>query len=52
MDRELTLVEHLEELRRRAIVSLSWLAGLSVLSFPAASRVMKALMAPASGSVT
>lgn len=51
MDKELTLVEHLEELRRRIVVSLILVAVISVFAFPFTSRVLTILKAPSSGMI-
>jgi len=51
MDKELTLVEHLEELRRRIIVSLILVTVISVFAFPFTSKVLTILRAPSSGMI-
>jgi sec-independent protein translocase protein TatC len=51
MDKELTFVGHLEELRRRIIISLAALGLASVISLPFASWILKVLKAPASGII-
>lgn len=51
MDRELTLVEHLNELRKRIIISLLALGIATVLSFPLASGLLKIFRLPASGLI-
>jgi len=51
MDKELTLVEHLEELRRRIIVSLVLVIIFSVFAFPFAPRALAILKAPSSGMI-
>ncbi len=51
MDSELTLVEHLNELRKRIIISLISLVISSILSFPFASYVLKILKSPAGGLI-
>ena len=51
MDRELTFVEHLEELRRRIIISLASLVAGSVASLPFAPAILTILKMPASGSI-
>src|SRR3989338_5375646 len=51
MDKELTLVGHLEELRRRIIISLVTFAAASCLAFPLSSRMLAILKAPAAGTI-
>jgi len=51
MERKLTLVEHLEELRKRIIVSLIVLGIGTLLSFPFATYGLKILKLPASGEI-
>ena len=51
MDKELTLVEHLEELRRRIIISLILITAISVFAFPFTPRVLTILKAPSSGMI-
>lgn len=51
MDKPLTLVGHLDELRTRIIVSLVCLGIASALSFPLASHMLKILKLPASGVI-
>lgn len=51
MDKELTFVEHLEELRRRIIMSLILIAAISVFAFPFSSGVLTVLKAPSSGMI-
>ncbi len=51
MDRELTLVEHLAELRKRIIISLFVLLTAAALSFPFTSVVLKIVRLPASGLI-
>ncbi len=51
MDRELTLVEHLNELRARLIKSLIALMIAGMASFPMASGVLKVLKLPAEGLI-
>src|SRR3989338_6003142 len=51
MDRELTLVDHLNELRKRIIVSLIALGVVSVVSLPFATHLLRILKIPASGLI-
>ncbi|MCM8757618.1 MAG: twin-arginine translocase subunit TatC [Candidatus Omnitrophica bacterium] len=51
MDKELTLKEHLEELRRRIIVSLVCLGVATTLSFPFSDYILKVLKFPAKGLI-
>ena len=51
MDKELTLVEHLEELRRRIIISLILVAVISIFAFPFAPKILTILKAPSSGMI-
>lgn len=51
MDKELTLVEHLEELRKRIIISLIFICIISVLAFPFARKVLAILKSPSSGLI-
>ncbi|MFN7169628.1 MAG: twin-arginine translocase subunit TatC [Candidatus Omnitrophota bacterium] len=51
MDKELTLVEHLTELRKRIIISLVSLGLASIISLPFASNLLKILKLPASGLI-
>lgn len=51
MERELTLVEHLNELRKRIILSLVALGIASVVSLPFAVNLLKILKLPASGLI-
>ena len=51
MDRELTLVDHLNELRKRIIVSLIALGVVSVVSLPFATHLLRILKLPASGLI-
>ncbi|MEK6728119.1 MAG: twin-arginine translocase subunit TatC [Candidatus Omnitrophota bacterium] len=51
MDRPLTLVEHLSELRGRIIVSLVALGVTTLLSLPFASHLLKILKYPARGII-
>ncbi len=48
---ELTVVEHLEELRRRIIVAISALIAASCLSFPFASRILTIIQSPSAGLI-
>ncbi len=51
MDRELTLIEHLSELRRRIIISLIFLGLASAISFSFVSPLLSFLKAPAAGAI-
>ncbi len=51
MDKPLTLVEHLTELRKRLIISLVSLGIVSMFSLPFASWVLKILKLPAGGLI-
>ena len=51
MDKELTLVGHLEELRHRIIVSLICVAVISIFAFPFAPKMLAILKAPSSGVI-
>lgn len=51
MDKPLTLVEHLSELRGRIIVSLVALGATTLLSLPFASYLLKILKHPATGVI-
>lgn len=51
MDRPLTVVEHLNELRKRMIVSLVSLGISTVFSLPFSSSVLKILKLPAAGLI-
>jgi len=51
MDRHLTLIEHLSELRKRIILSLAVLAVAAFASFPFASVILKILKWPSSGLI-
>ncbi len=51
MEKELTLVEHLSELRKRIIICLVSLGISSVFSLPFASFLLKILKLPASGLI-
>lgn len=51
MDKPLTLIEHLAELRRRIIISLVALGTASILSLPFASSLLVILKLPAQGLI-
>lgn len=51
MDNELTLVEHLNELRKRIVVCLIALGAAMLLALPHASLLLKILKLPASGAI-
>ena len=51
MDKELSLVEHLNELRGRIIISLAALLIGGIASFPAASFILEYLRLPAEGLI-
>ncbi|MCM8779262.1 MAG: twin-arginine translocase subunit TatC [Candidatus Omnitrophica bacterium] len=51
MEKELTLIEHLAELRKRIIVSLIALCSASVISFSFAPRLLRILKLPAEGLI-
>lgn len=51
MDKELTFVGHLEELRRRIIISLAALGLASLATLPFSPWILKILKAPASGVI-
>ncbi len=51
MDKPLTLVEHLNELRKRIILSLVCVGISSALSFPLTSQLLKILKRPAFGII-
>lgn len=51
MNRELTIVEHLGELRKRIIISLSALGAMTLFSLPFASGLLKILKFPAKGVI-
>lgn len=51
MDKEFTVLEHLEELRRRIIVSLIFIILAAIGAFPFASRILAILKAPSSGLI-
>lgn len=51
MDNELTLVEHLNELRKRIIISLAALGVTTLLVLPFASQLLKILRLPARGVI-
>lgn len=51
MDKELTLVEHLTELRKKIIISLVALGFASIISLPFATHLLKILKFPAEGII-
>ncbi|MFA4842802.1 MAG: twin-arginine translocase subunit TatC [Candidatus Omnitrophota bacterium] len=51
MDRDLTLIEHLGELRKRLIISLVAFGIGTVMSLPLASHVLRVLKEPAGGLI-
>jgi len=51
MDRELTFVGHLEELRRRIIICLILTAVAGILAFPFAAKILDSLKTPSSGLI-
>mgnify|MGYP001559464009 CR=1 FL=1 len=51
MDRELTIIEHLSELRRRIIICLVALGVATLSALPYASQLLKILKLPASGVI-
>lgn len=51
MDNELTLIEHLNELRKRIIICLAALGVATILALPFASQLLKILRLPASGVI-
>jgi sec-independent protein translocase protein TatC len=51
MDKELTLAGHLEELRRRIIISLVALGVASLIALPFAPMILKVLKLPASNTI-
>jgi sec-independent protein translocase protein TatC len=51
MDRELTIVEHLNELRRRIIISLVGWGLATVVSLPFSHHILKILKLPADGFI-
>lgn len=51
MYKELTFVEHLEELRRRIIISLILITIASILAFPFAPTILAVLKAPSLGVI-
>lgn len=51
MSKELTFTEHLEELRRRIIISLILITVVSILSFPFVPKILAVLKAPSSGFI-
>ncbi|MBU3958248.1 MAG: twin-arginine translocase subunit TatC [Candidatus Omnitrophica bacterium] len=52
MDKPLTLVEHLDELRKRIIICLVVLGITTAASFPFASHILKVIKIPAAGVIT
>lgn len=51
MEHELTVVEHLQELRKRIIISLVSLGIVTLASFPFAAQILKILKLPAAGYI-
>ncbi len=51
MDKELSLVEHLNEVRKRIIICLITLGVTTILVFPYASGLLKILKLPAKGAI-
>ena len=51
MEKELTLIEHLEELRRRIVVSAVLLLVVSAAAFPLTSKVLEILKSPSAGLI-
>ncbi len=51
MDEELTFVGHLEELRRRIIISLILITVISIFAFPFTPKILAILKAPSSGVI-
>lgn len=51
MDKELTLTGHLEELRRRIIISLAAIIAASVFAFPLAPKALIILKSPSNGMI-
>lgn len=51
MDKELTFVGHLEELRWKIIISLISITVISILIFPFASKILDILKVPSSGVI-
>lgn len=51
MNKELTFVEHLEELRRRLMISAISIALAGIFAFPFASNILKVLRSPASDTI-
>ena len=51
MEREFTVTEHLEELRRRIIISLAVIIAVTLASFPASSTILKILKYPSAGFI-
>lgn len=50
-NKDLTFIEHLEELRRRIIVSLLWILAATLASMPFAPHLLTILKRPASGAI-
>lgn len=51
VQKDLTVIGHLEELRRRIVVSLAVLLGASVLCLPFASAILQVLKFPSHGAI-
>ena len=51
MDKDFTFIQHLEELRRRIIISLIWLGVSAVVCMPLAPKLLTVLKGPATGSI-
>jgi sec-independent protein translocase protein TatC len=51
MDKDLTFIGHLEELRKRIIVSLIWIGAATMASMPFAPQLLTFLKKPASGAI-
>ncbi len=51
MDKELTLVGHLEELRRRIIISAISITLAGLCAFPFSSKILELLKAPGAGAI-
>lgn len=51
MSRELTFTEHLEELRRRILISFILIIAVSILAFPFTPKILAVLKAPSSGVI-
>jgi len=49
MDKEMTLVGHLEELRKGIIISLTTIVALSILAFPFSPKLLEILKSPGRG---